>query len=262
MSCEIIADISCNHGGDMDLARRMIDAAAISGATYAKFQTWKVERLRTGDWDNDGRRELYRQAELSEENHNVLKNHCEVQGIRFLTSCFSIKDLEFIRSLTSEVKIPSPECSNYDLVYAAIDSFDKVIISTGASKYNEYALYASYDNVFLLHCVSCYPCLYENVNMNKMDAIHKLTPRYGYSGHGASIYDAILAISRGAQIVEKHFTIDHDLPFRDNKFAILPSELNQIVDFAEKYDSMMQEHGVNYQPCEQIVREGYTGRWQ
>ena len=262
MSCEIIADISCNHGGNMDVARRMIDAAANNGATYAKFQTWKVSRLKPGEWDNDGRRQLYEQAELSEENHRLLKSHCESKNIKFLTSCFSIKDLEFIKSLTPDIKIPSPECSNHDLVYAAIDSFDRVIVSTGASTYSEYALYASYSNVFLLHCVSAYPCPYENINMKKMDTLRELTTRYGYSGHSLGIHDAILAISKGAVIVEKHFTIDNDLPFRDNKFAILPYELRQITDYVKDYDAMMTEYGVDWQPNEQVVRERYSGRWQ
>lgn len=261
MVCEIIADISNNHGGDMDLACRMIDAAVESGAMYAKFQTWKVERLKPGEWDNDGRRELYRLSELDEDKHLFLKNHCDERGIKFLTSCFSARDLDFIRTFMDVVKIPSPECKNTELVYKAIELFGRVIISTGASTYSEYAQYANYKNVYLLHCVSSYPCPYQNINMRKMDTLKDLTPKYGYSGHGIGIYDALLAISRGAKIVEKHFTIDHDLPFRDNKFAILPDEMKQVVVFAKHYDEMVEDHGIDWQEGEKVVRERYSGRW-
>ena len=261
MTCEIIAEISSNHGGDMILARDMINAAAECGADYAKFQTWKVSRLKSGPWDHDGRREIYKKAELSEDDHFLLKEHCDKNGIKFLTSCFSMKDLEFISGFMDCVKIPGTECKNKDLVYLALDLFDKVFVSIGASNRSEYLYYTMQKQIYLMHCVSIYPCPNDKINMERMKYLSSFNDRYGYSGHGDGINDALLAIGMGAKIVEKHFTIDHDLPFRDNKFAILPSDLKQIVEFSKDRDSMMIDRGFNHQPEEKETRERYAGRW-
>jgi N,N'-diacetyllegionaminate synthase len=262
MSCEIIAEISSNHGGDMSLARDMIDAAASSGADYAKFQTWKVSRLKAGPWDHDGRREIYEKAELSEDDHSMLKEHCDKKNIKFLTSCFSIKDLEFISGFMDCVKIPGTECRNKDLVWSALDLFEKVFVSIGASEYNEYLYYTMQEKIYLMHCVSMYPCPNENINMRRMKFLASFNERYGYSGHGQGVDDAILAIGMGAKVVEKHFTIDHNLPFRDNKFAILPSELKHIVEFSKNYNAMMIDYGSDSQTGEKEARERYAGRWE
>ena len=261
MSCEIIAEISCNHGGDMNLACDMIDAASECGANYAKFQTWKVSRLKPGPWNDDGRRELYEKAELSEDDHFMLKEYCDKKDIKFLTSCFSIKDLQFISQLMNCVKIPGTESKDRELVFSAVNSFDRVFVSIGSSNFGEYLYYTIQEKVYLMHCVSIYPCPDEQINMRRMKFLSSFNDRYGYSGHGQGIDDAILAICMGAKVVEKHFTIDHDLPFRDNKFAILPSELKQIVEFSKKYDNMMIDHGFDCQQGEKEVRERYSGRW-
>lgn len=262
MTCILIAELSCNHGGDLSLAEDMISSAASNGADYVKFQTWQANYLKSGEWDKDGRRELYEIAELKKNEHFRLKECCEKNNVRFLTSCFSLRDLDFIRTVTNEIKIPSPECSNRQLVEQAIKQFDKVFISVGSSTYDEYKNYAVHDNVFLLHCVSCYPCSYNKINLPKMLVLQQLTDRYGYSGHAEGVYDALAAISLGAKVVEKHFTIDQKLPFRDNKFSILPDELKTIKSFAESFNNMMINRGRDFQPEENIVRNEYAGRWQ
>lgn len=259
--CKIIAEVSCNHMGDMDLAKKMIDAAAESGADYVKFQTWKVDRLQPGDWDHDGRREIYEKAELSEDNHFDLYQHCENSGVKFLTSCFCIKDLKLIRSVTNEVKIPSSECINTPMVMKAIDMFDTVFISTGATKLSECYDYAAYDNVFLLHCVSTYPCPLDKANMLRMLSLKHLTDKYGYSGHCEGVWDAITAIALGARVVEKHFTIDRTLEYRDNKVALLPQDLAVISEYANALVELSTSHGDDYQDFEEDIRRCYLGRW-
>ena len=262
MSCEIIAEISSNHSGDMSLAKDMIASAAENGANYVKFQTWKVDRLKPGPWDSDGRRKIYENSELSIDNHWLLKEYCEEKGVSFLTSCFSLHDLEFIRELTPVVKIPSPECSNKILVDKAIDIFDRVIMSVGASTREEYMQYANCKKVWLLHCVSVYPCPYDKVNMQKMIFLKQITPRYGYSGHALGAHDAMMAIALGAKVVEKHFTTDQTLPFRDNKFSILPEDLSVIRSFADSCEHMWINKGCDFQEEESVVREQYGRRWQ
>lgn len=264
----LIAEIGWNFCGDMDVAAKMIEAAAGAGADYAKFQTWKVSRLKPGPWDTDGRRQIYENAELSEEDHHYLKKCCDDNGIRFLTSCFSARDLDFIRTLTDEVKIPSPECSNHDLVKGAINRFEKVYISTGAAPAYEWTFWSEYENVVIMHCVSSYPCLPENFNASKLRTIihehgKRKSKRVGFSGHYPMIWDAITAIAAGCSIIEKHFTIDHYLPGRDNKFAILPHEFTQIREFADVFPVMWQSnHNIGtILECEAEYRQHHKSRW-
>jgi len=259
--CEIVAEIGWSHLGDINLARQMIEASKNAGADYAKFQTWRVKNLKPGPWDSDGRREIYEKAELSEKDHHALLECCNDNYIKFLTSCFNVNDLEFIRSLTNEVKIPSTECFNGELVSKAISLFDRVFISTGATYEGEYMRWAHKENVYLLHCISSYPCPARNVNLPRLLRLKHLTPRFGYSGHFDGPEDAIAAISMGAKVVEKHFTIDKALPGRDNKFALLPEQLQRVTEYATIFAEMNKDLGGNFQECEKEAREKYARRW-
>jgi len=261
MSCKLIAELGWNHMGDISISKEMVSAAKESGADYAKFQTWKVDRLIDGPWDTDGRREIYNKAELTREKHSIMKEYCDSIGIKFLTSCFCVDDIDMVREFCNEVKIPSPEAYSDKLLEQAIEKFDHVYLSTGASNVNEYYRWASYDNVTMLHCVSSYPCELDSINLPKMKFLQGLTPRVGYSGHYQGTADAIAAICMGATVIEKHFTIDHDLPGRDNKFAILPEEFREISDFLDKYESMMVDQGLSIQECENDYRKYQKGRW-
>tara|TARA_Y100000310_G_scaffold341353_1_gene440223 strand:+ start:643 stop:1434 length:792 start_codon:yes stop_codon:yes gene_type:complete len=258
---KLIAELGWNHVGDMELAKDMVSAACESGADYAKFQTWSVERLIPGPWDEDGRREIYEKAELTEERHEMLKEHCDKVGIKFLTSCFCVKDIDMVRRFTNEVKIPSPEAYDVALIKEALEKFDKIYLSTGASYREEYAHWARYSKITLLHCVSSYPAKPEYVNFDKMRYLQSLTKNVGYSGHLSNIWDAIIAICYGATVVEKHFTIDHDLPGRDNKFALLPEEFKQISEFAYNHTVMNIDRGLEIQECENDYRKYQKGRW-
>jgi len=264
MGVELIAEIGWNHMGDMGLAARMIEAAVGAGADYVKFQTWKVARLIDGPWDTDGRRQIYEKAELSRDDHYYLKSECDKRGVKFLSSIFSVKDLDFLRGLCDEVKIPSPEVCEEDLVLGCIENFKRVFISTGALTADEFEKALSYlehPNVWMLHCVSCYPCAHGNVNLPKFLHMMGRGERVGYSGHLSGTHDAIAAICHGAKVIEKHFTVDHELPGRDNQFAVLPEEFRTIHEFRINYAKMMQAHGLGMQDCEGDYRRHQKGRW-
>jgi len=259
---KLIAEIGWNHMGDMNLAEEMVRKAKESGADYAKFQTWKVDRLKPGPWDEDGRREIYQKAELTNDKHAELQRICGKYDIEFLTSCFCADDLDFLSTICSQIKIPSTECKNTKLVEQALTLFDRLFISTGATTEDEYQRWADYDRVTLLHCIVSYPCDPKHINMQRMLHLKELTPRFGYSGHLSTIWDAVLAISLGATVVEKHFTLDHNLPGRDNKFALLPKEFKKIREFADLYPLMSENRGIGYQEIEQDARDQYAGRWE
>jgi len=258
----LIAEVGWNHMGNMDLASEMIESAAANGADCVKFQTWSASRLKPGPWDRDGRRAIYEKAELSDDDHRTLKHMCDENHVKFLTSCFCARDLDFIREeLSDEIKIASTECNNENLVEQAIAKFKHVYISTGTALESEYLRWSKFENVTLLHCVSAYPCPADRVNLPKLIALKNSVKRFGYSGHFQGPEDAIAAISLGASVVEKHFTIDNSLPGRDNKFALLPEEFSSISYYAKCFPDMMIDHGLGYQECEKEAREVYSGRW-
>ena len=262
---KIIAEIGWNHMGDMALAEEMIKSAAVNGADICKFQTWTEDKLKPGAWDEDGRRDIYKNAQLSKENHIFLKKVCEEQSVLFLTSVFNISDMEFVAGLGREmIKIPSHEVYNLELIQAATDNFATILVSTGAARWEEVKkITESVDSnrVVLLHCVSTYPCPPDKINLPRMQKLKELTGTVGYSGHYTGIDDAIAAICHGATIVEKHFTIDRDLPGRDNKFAILPEQMKSLANFRDNYEKMNIDLGLNLQECEMDTYENYLGRW-
>jgi sialic acid synthase SpsE len=269
---KVIAEIGWNHCGDMQLAKQMAKAAQENGATYAKYQTWSVDRLKSGSWDEDGRREIYEKAELSRENHIELIQYCNDIGIKFLSSVFSIDDAAMLQELgCREVKIPSFESRNHELISYCSDNFDTIFMSTGTSTYREVQESCKYVGAgvafYILHCVSTYPCDPKIANIKRMELLKDVRAHLGintfigYSDHIQGVESAKVAIGEGALVVEKHFTTDNNLPGRDNKFAILPHELKNLSDYIKLREEMMIEHGPDYQKCESDSRENYTGRF-
>ena len=261
----IIAEIGWNHCGDMNLAKKMIKAAAESGADYAKFQTWSVSRLKTGDWDVDGRRKIYEQAELTKERHEELISYCNEMNISFLSSVFSIEDAKLLVELKcNSVKIPSFESRNIELIKYCNDHFETVFMSTGTSTLEEIKYSISFFDkaiLYLMHCVSVYPGKYEIANLPKMISLKQIHNLVGYSDHIEGIESAKIALGLGAVVIEKHFTIDNNLPGRDNKFAILPNELLGLRKYINYIHDMMIDHGTSYNELEFDSRTNYAGRF-
>ena len=262
---KLIAEIGWNHMGDMSLAKKMIEAAASSGADICKFQTWSENNLKSGQWDKDGRREVYKKAQLSEEDHYYLKEICINNKIEFLTSVFNIKDLDFLKNLNSKmIKVPSHEIYNKKLIKKCLDNFDLTLISTGASKKYEIEILKEELNLnksVFMHCVSSYPCPAHKVNLPRLDYMKKFTKIFGYSGHFEGINDAIAAICHGAIFIEKHFTINKDLEGRDNKFALLPNDFSNLSTFRYNYEAMLIDKGIDFQEGEMDTYRNYRGRW-
>jgi N,N'-diacetyllegionaminate synthase len=263
---EIIAEIGWNHLGNMNLAEKFVEQAANAGADYCKFQTWSPENLKPGAWDKDGRRKIYEKAFLRPEDHFFLKKICKKNKVKFLTSIFNIKDLFFLKKLEKKfIKVPSHEVYNIKLIQECLIHFKKVFISVGAAMWPEILKISKLKNfkkrAVLMHCVSAYPCYYENLNFFKFDKLLNVSRQIGYSGHHSSIDDAVLAISKGAIIVEKHFTINKKLNGRDNKFAITTGELQKLVNYRDNYIKMMRPKGLNVQKCERDIYKNYRGRW-
>ena len=262
---EIIAEIGWNHMGDMMLAKQMIQEAAKNGATHSKFQSWSVSNLKPGVWDVDGRREIYEKAKLTLADHRYLKEVCDNNNIEFMSSVFSLADVDLYSKVTTKcVKIPSFESRNHLLIKKCMEIFDKVYISVGTTTWDEVkelVHIVDINKTCVMHCVSTYPLDPKNANILKIDELNKLFKWVGYSDHMQGVESAKVALEFGVHTIEKHFTIDNELPGRDNKFAILPKQLNNLSTYLKLRNDMMINKGLDYQEPELDSRLNYTGRF-
>lgn len=250
MSVIIIAEAGVNHNGDIDMAKRLIDVAAEAGADYVKFQTFSAERLTTrdaakaeyqkrNDGEADSQFDMLKRLELSEAMHHELMTHCASRKIRFFSTGFDIESLDFLNGLGLPLfKIPSGEITNLPYL-RHIGSFGKpLIMSTGMATLDEIGAAldvleqagTSRDAITVLHCTTDYPAAMSDVNLRAMPAIkEKFGVKVGYSDHTQGIEVAIGATALGAQLIEKHFTLDRTLPGPDHKASLEPSELKAMV---------------------------------
>lgn len=246
----IIAEAGVNHNGSIDTAKRLIDVAADAGVDYVKFQTFKAEKLVTksasranyqdsNSGDKDSQYEMLRKLEISEEMHQVLIRYCESKNIKFLSTAFDLESLTYLKSIGLKLaKIPSGEITNLPYLRTIAKLFPEIILSTGMANMDEIksALKvliengAKLENITILHCNTEYPTPMEDVNLMAMlDIQRQLKTKIGYSDHTLGIEVPIAAVALGAQVIEKHFTLDRDLPGPDHKASLEPEELKAMV---------------------------------
>ena len=163
------------------------------------------------------------------------------------------------------IKIPSPENRNKELLKFCNKKFNNIFLSTGAAKISEikksYKIFSKNKYVNLMHCVSSYPCPDNITNLNRINKLKKISKNIGLSDHTPDILSAILSLDYGISVIEKHFTVDNNLPGRDNKFAILPEQLKDLSEYIKMREEMYIDHGKDYQNCEADSRENYAGRF-
>ena len=265
---EIIAEIGWNHMGDISLATEMIKSARENGANTVKFQYWDPAHLKSGIWDTDGRREIYDKAALTSEKVSELQKMSNEIGCNFLISVFGTIGAKVISDLgIKNIKIPSHETTNKKLIEFCSKHFDYIYFSAGASTEDDVIeavqiLKNGNADFNLMHCVSSYPCADENANLNRINWLHEMHSSVGYSDHTQSTIVPAFAILNGAKVVEKHFTIDKDLPGRDNKFALDPSEFKEMCMNINIASNSIADKGNGYQSIEEDTVMNYRGRWE
>lgn len=241
-----------NHNGDMALAKKLIDTAVECGVDYIKFQSFNAKNLVTRTAKkaayqnrNIGDKELtqyemLKKLELSESDHHELIKHCESKNVKFWSTAFDLESLDLLYNLGFTLaKVPSGEITNLPYLRRMAALFTRIIISTGMSTLAEVeaavnALLdagAKRENLSLLHCTSEYPAPFEEVNLLAMVRMkqHFNLP-VGYSDHTQGIAIPIAAVAMGATIIEKHFTLDRNLPGPDHKASLEPYELKLMVE--------------------------------
>ena len=250
MKTMVISEAGVNHNGDLGLAKKLIEVAAKSGADYVKFQTFNAERLVTkkarkaryqmrNSNSGESQFEMLKSLELSETMHRELIEESGVQGIGFISTAFDIESANMLLLLGQDIfKIPSGEITNLPYL-RHIGSFGKkIILSTGMSNLQEVSdalkiLEVSgtpKSQITVLHCASAYPAPVSEVNLLAMQTMKEnLDVAVGYSDHTLGIEVSIAAVALGATVIEKHFTLDRNLPGPDHVASLEPDELKSMV---------------------------------
>ena len=247
----IIAEIGVNHNGCINTAKKLIDVAVHSGADIVKFQTFKSDDLTTdiaplaeyqltNSPEFINQKKLLSKLELSEENHISLKNYAEEIGIEFLSTGFTTQSIDLLSRIgIRRWKVPSGEINNIPLLKKIALQNQPTILSTGMSTLGEIelalkTLYESNlqkDKITVLHCNSAYPTPMEDVNLKAMSTIKECFDiNVGYSDHTCGIEASIAAVALGAQIIEKHITLDKNMQGPDHKASIEPYEFKKMVE--------------------------------
>jgi len=242
----IIAEIGVNHDGSLKKAMKLIDKAVDAGADAVKFQTFKVENLLLRDAGKpkyqeniaDSQYEMLKRLELSEKDHQILFEYAKKKNIIFLSTPYDVESVELLDKIGVAIyKLSSIEIINHPFIDYVFRKGKPVIMSTGLSTESEIDEAVSVvkrtgymDNLVLLHCHFNYPTKLENVNMNVMLSLQK---RYnvcvGFSDHTQGIIASVVAASLGARVIEKHLTLDKNLPEPDHKASLEPEEFKYMV---------------------------------
>lgn len=244
----IIAEAGVNHNGDMQTAKKLIDAAAAAGADAVKFQTFKTENLvcrnagkaayqleATGT--DESQFDMLRKLELTPGMHTELISYCRGKNIMFLSTPFDLDSLRYLVDCgLAIIKIPSGEITNYPLLREAARSGRRIILSSGMSTLDEVreAVGVLKKNggadITVLHCNTEYPTPFSDVNLRAMQTIREeIGVRVGYSDHTQGIEAAVAAAALGAEVIEKHFTLDKKMKGPDHKASLEPDELMEMV---------------------------------
>lgn len=261
----IIAEAGVNHNGDRDQAVHLIKVAANAGADFVKFQTFSADKITSKNANkaeyqsknmadnDDSQHKMLKNLELSGEDHQFLVEKCKEYNIRFLSTAFDVDGINYLDELGLPFfKSPSGEITNYPYLRALGRKGKPVVLSTGMATMQEvkdavevlteYGL--SKEQITVLHCNTEYPTPMEDVNLRAMNTIGKeLGVRVGYSDHTLGIEVPIAAVARGAKVVEKHFTLDRNLPGPDHRASLEPDELKEMVKCIRNIEKALSGDG-------------------
>lgn len=244
----IVAEAGINHNGSLELAHKLVDAAAAANVDAVKFQTFRADTIATryapkADYQmcltdpSESQFEMLRKLELSREAHVELMNHCRDVGILFMSTPFDEESADLLEVLGIEAfKIPSGELTNLAFLAHVAGKHKPMIIATGMAHLCEVesAVFVMEDHgntdLILLHCVSNYPAYPTEVNLRAILTLNRaFRLPVGYSDHTLGNEVALAAIALGACVLEKHFTLDRGLPGPDHQVSAEPAELSQLV---------------------------------
>lgn len=249
MSVLIIAEAGVNHNGNLDLALKMVDEAKRAGADIVKFQTAipekviskyadKAEYQKKTTGNEESQLEMCKRIHLKLSDYDIIKKYCEEVGIEFLSTPFDLESIDYLEKLGMRLwKIPSGEITNLPYLIKIAKTGRPVIMSTGMAELNEVeeAVNVLKENgageITLLHCTTEYPAPFESVNLRAMTTLReKFGTEVGYSDHTVGFEAAVAAAVLGASVIEKHFTLNHNMEGPDHKASLEPEEFEIMVN--------------------------------
>ena len=296
---KIIAELCQNHNGDVNILKDMIWRAADSGASHVKIQTifsedlTLRERFEEGVTSNGVIKSIKRpylpeferlsKLDLGFDTHALFIDECSSAGVIPLTTVFNRSRLESIIELGfKEIKIASYDCASFPLINDLKNKFNHIYVSTGATHDSEIETTAnilSHQNFSFLHCVTIYPTPVDKLNLNRIDYLRQFTNSVGFSDHTRpsqhGIDPDIVALWKGADVIERHFTILDSSQTKDGPVSINPEQLKNIVDYSKynhdelsklvenisDYDKMLGSKTHSLSEEELLNRDYYRGRF-
>lgn len=255
----VIAEAGVNHNGDLGMALRLCDAARASGADAVKFQTFRAQDLvvpgaptaayqerQTGHQDQFA---MLRQLELSQAQHESIQAHCAAIGIEFFSTPFSVDAVDMLVRLgVRRIKLSSGELTHRALVERAAATRLPLLVSTGMATMDEIrealdwiaAARGGLDDIAVLHCTSAYPAPDVALNLNAIRSMARdLGVAVGYSDHSLGIEASLAAVALGAKVIEKHLTLDCNLPGPDHSASLEPAEFGRMVSGIRRVAAML-----------------------
>ena len=261
--CYVIAEAGLNHNGDLKLAKKLIDVAVNAGVDAVKFQKRNVAKLAIKSvLEAD---EIRNYIEFNKQEYKELKDYCEEQGMQFLCTAFDIESVDFLEKLNVEAyKLASHSLTNLPLLRYIAKLQKPTFLSTGMSTIEEIETSV---NIFkehfcplaLFHCVSSYPTPYDECNIQMMVNLKNKFPEIpiGYSGHELGYLPTIVAVSKGAQMIERHYTIDKTMIGFDHKISLQPQELIDMTQAIRDVQTITGDGSKEISETEWITRHKY-----
>ena len=247
-STYIIAEAGVNHNGSVEIALELIKKAKEIGADCVKFQTFKTEeivtlsapkanyQLKVTDKD-ETQFQMLKKLELSQDSFKLLKDECDKIGIDFMSTPYSIRDLELLDGIgVGAFKIASGQLTEHYFLKKIAEKNKPIILSTGMGTLKEVSKAVKIikkinSDITVLHCTTNYPSLIEDSNINAMITIKEFcNVRVGYSDHVIDNYACYAAVSLGAEIIEKHFTLDKQMEGPDHSCSLNPLEFKTLIN--------------------------------
>lgn len=257
----IIAEIGCNHNGDAQLAKRMVDEAYKCGVNAVKFQTFKAssliskyapkaeyQKITTGC--EESQLEMTKKLELSQEEYLNLRDYAISKGLDVFSTPFDMESIEFLEMSGQNVwKIPSGEITNRPFLerISNIKCKDKqIILSTGMSTIEEIRqalkiLDINDNDITILHCNTEYPTQDNDVNIRAIEDLRNNFNKYkiGFSDHSIGCVAAVLSVAYECQVIEKHFTLDKNMPGPDHKASATPEEMSMLCQYVRRAEVIL-----------------------
>lgn len=284
MSCFVIAEAGVNHNGDIELAKELVHAAKATGADAVKFQTFKADTLvnktakqaeyQKKNAEASSQYDMLKDLELSEDDHVLLYDLATSLNIEFMSTGFDEQTIDFLVALgVKRLKIPSGEVTNTPYLEYLAKTGLPLIMSTGMCSLDEVAeaietikpFYANnlHEHLTLLHCTSNYPAAYADINLKAMQTLAlEFKLPVGYSDHSLGLLVPTLALGMGACVIEKHFTLDKNMPGPDHKASMTPEEMQQMIQVIRDAELVLgdgiKQPTENEFPIRELVRRSVT----